>query len=76
MTWEQAVATVLAIAVTALARLVNQWLPPAAATPSGEPGAHWANTEPMAGPPAATPAESTPYPPLPTQPPDEGQPTE
>jgi hypothetical protein len=28
MTWEQAVAAALAIAVTALARLVDRWLPP------------------------------------------------
>lgn len=73
MTWEQALAGVFAIAVTALARFVNMKLPPVLDHPPGQPGATWhesqphANTEPMAGPPPE-------YPPLPTQPPDEGTP--
>ena len=78
MTWEQAVAAALAIAVTALARLVDRWLPPqgpSLAHPGQIPPepdtrrvpysdeVEWVERE--SGPPAA------PSPPEPRQPPTE-----
>ena len=60
MTWEQAIAAVLAIAVTALARLVDYWLPPRAGGPSlrhpGQAPPHsgdidWADDDDHHGPP-------------------------
>jgi hypothetical protein len=51
MTWEQAVAAVLAIGVTALARLVNRWLPPSHEGGLLAMGVEHADTEPTAAPP-------------------------
>lgn len=49
MTWEQFLATVLALGATALARLINLWLPPVLDRPTTRSP----SSEPIADPPAS-----------------------
>lgn len=72
MTWDQALAALVGIGITVLARLVNKWLPPAE---YGLQTVGRSPREPMAGPPRTAPVEASPGPPpgydAPTPPDDE-----